>query len=157
MKGCVWKDENGLKSSVIHGISNPSSGAVRLATQRTHTCTQGIHRIDQGGGRKAWKRKEETSTDGGCTEDPHLQLLPSLATSEQFLWLPQMQFFTLVLRFPSPSAGLCIQCVSVELHYRLHSGAYVIPPSPRDRARYHQLQQREGQPLDYRELPHSSR
>ena len=33
----LGKDEKGLKSSVIHGISNPSSGAVGLATQGTHT------------------------------------------------------------------------------------------------------------------------
>lgn len=112
------RDEKGLKSSVIHGISNPSSGAVRLEL-RGHTRTHRLHRTDQGGSRKAWKRKEEISTNEDCTDDPKLQLLPSLAASQQFLQSPQMQFFTLVLCFPSPSPGLRIQCASVELHPQL--------------------------------------
>lgn len=49
-----------------------------------------------GGSRRAWRCHQHR---WGCTEEPKLQLLPSVSTSEPFLWLSQMQFVTLVLCF----------------------------------------------------------
>lgn len=122
--------------------------------------THKLHRVDQGCSRKAWKWREEISTDGGCTEDPKLQLLPPLATSEQFQQLCQMQGFLLQFyAFPLPLQG-CASSVSLwcfMLSYGSYSGTHIIPPPPRDHVRHHQLQKREGEPPHCSELPHSSR
>lgn len=57
------REEKGLRSSAIRGISSPSSGAARLATQGTHC------RVDQG---EAGKHGNVISIDGDCTEEPKL-------------------------------------------------------------------------------------
>lgn len=113
---CLEGMRKGLRALWFMGSATRHQGLSGWNSGDTHAHTDFTGQIKGEAGKHG---KEEISTNEDCTDYPKLQLLPSLAASQQFLQSPQMQFFTLVLCFPSPSPGLRIQCASVELHPQL--------------------------------------